>query len=78
MSVPRRLVDLTVRSSVNGVVITDASLPDSPIVYMSPAFELMTEFSAEDLASRIENAVLQFQENGSRDDVAILVLREPE
>ena len=30
------------------------------------------------LASRIENAVLMFQENGSRDDVAVLVLRVPE
>ena len=33
---------------------------------------------ASSLAGRIESAVLEFQENGSRDDVAILVLRVPE
>jgi serine phosphatase RsbU (regulator of sigma subunit) len=33
---------------------------------------------ASALAGRIESAVLEFQENGSRDDVAILVLRVPE
>jgi sigma-B regulation protein RsbU (phosphoserine phosphatase) len=32
---------------------------------------------ASTLAGHIENAVLEFQENGSRDDVAVLVLRVP-
>lgn len=35
----RRLVDRAVRSSTNGVVITDARLPDNPIVYVNPGFE---------------------------------------
>jgi serine phosphatase RsbU (regulator of sigma subunit) len=35
-------------------------------------------FDASALAGRIENAVLKFQENGSRDDVAVLVLRVAE
>jgi len=52
MSEARRLVDLAVRSSVNGVVITDATLPDNPIVYVNPAFELMTGFSAEEAVGR--------------------------
>ena len=52
MSEARRLVDLAVRSSGNGVVITDATLPDNPIVYVNPAFELMTGFSAEEAVGR--------------------------
>jgi PAS domain-containing protein len=52
MSEARRLVDLAVRSSVNGVVITDTSLPDNPSVYMNPAFELMTGFSSEGAVGR--------------------------
>jgi PAS domain-containing protein len=52
MSEARRLVDLAVRSSVNGVVITDATLPDNPIVYVNPAFELMTGFSVVEAVGR--------------------------
>jgi PAS domain S-box-containing protein len=52
MSEARRLVDLAVRSSENGVLITDATLPDNPIVYVNPAFELMTGFSAEEAVGR--------------------------
>ena len=39
-------VDLAVRASVNGLLITDASVPENPIVYVNPAFEHMTGFSA--------------------------------
>ena len=48
----RRLVDLAVRSSVDGVVITDATHPELPIVYVNPAFERMTGFSAEEAVGR--------------------------
>ena len=33
---------------------------------------------AQTLADRVESAVLDFQENGPRDDIAVLVLRVPE
>jgi PAS domain S-box-containing protein len=48
----KRLVDLAVRSSVNGVVITDATLAENPIVYVNPAFERMTGFSAEEVLGK--------------------------
>jgi PAS domain S-box-containing protein len=41
-----------VRSSVNGVVITDATLAENPIVYVNPAFERMTGFSAEEVLGK--------------------------
>ena len=44
-----RLVDLAVRSSVNGVIITDATDSENPIVYVNPAFERTTGFSAEEV-----------------------------
>ena len=48
----RRLLDLAVRSSVNGIVITDAALPDNPIVYVNPAFERTTGYSAKETLGR--------------------------
>jgi PAS domain S-box-containing protein len=48
----RRLVDRAVRSSTNGVVITDARLPDNPIVYVNPGFEQMTGYAAGEAVGR--------------------------
>src|SRR4051794_25202217 len=48
----KRLVDLAVCSSVSGIVITDATLAEHPIVYVNPAFERMTGFSAEEVLGK--------------------------
>ena len=67
----RRLVDLAVRSSVDGVVITDATDSDHPIVYVNPAFECMTGFSAEEAVGRN----CRFLQGEDRDQPALDELR---
>jgi PAS domain S-box-containing protein len=47
-----RTRDRAITSSINGIVITDASLPDNPVVYVNPAFERLTGYSAEEAAGR--------------------------
>jgi diguanylate cyclase (GGDEF)-like protein/PAS domain S-box-containing protein len=44
----RRLVE----TSPGGVVLIDAQAPDRPVVYVNPAFEAMTGYSAEELTGR--------------------------
>lgn len=41
-----------VEASVNAVVITDNEQPDQPIVYVNPAFERITGYSAEEVLGR--------------------------
>jgi PAS domain S-box-containing protein len=43
-----RLLERAVSASTNSVVITDASQPDSPLVYVNPAFERTTGYTAEE------------------------------
>jgi PAS domain S-box-containing protein len=47
-----RTRDRAVMSSVNGVLITDASRPDNPVIFVNPAFERLTGYSAEEAAGR--------------------------
>ena len=44
--------DRAIASSTNGIIITDAGQPDNPIVYVNPAFERLTGYSAEELIGR--------------------------
>ncbi|WP_119066232.1 PAS domain S-box protein [Rubrobacter indicoceani] len=44
----RRLLDRAVSASVNGIVITDPTLPDDPIIYTNRAFERMTGYTREE------------------------------
>ena len=37
-----------IEASVNPVVITDARLPGNPIIYVNPAFERHTGYSAKE------------------------------
>lgn len=66
-----RLVDLAVRSSVNGVIITDATDPENPIVYVNPAFERTTGFSAEEVLGNN----CRFLQGEDRDQPALDELR---
>jgi diguanylate cyclase (GGDEF)-like protein/PAS domain S-box-containing protein len=43
-----RMRQRAVESSSNGILIADATLPDRPIVYVNPAFERITGYSAEE------------------------------
>ena len=47
-----RLMERAIESSNNGIVLTDANQPDNPIIYVNPAFEAMTGYSASDVIGR--------------------------
>jgi len=41
-----------IEASSNGIVITDMTLPDNPIIYVNPAFEQITGYRTEDVLGR--------------------------
>ena len=43
-----RVRDRALASSTNGIIITDAGQPDNPIVYVNPAFERLTGYTADE------------------------------
>src|SRR4051794_8370904 len=43
-----RVRDRALASSTNGIIITDTGQPDNPIVYVNPAFERLTGYSADE------------------------------
>src|SRR5215208_2249217 len=48
----RRLLSRAVAASSNGIVITDPKVPDNPIVYVNPAFEEISGYTAEEVRGR--------------------------
>jgi len=44
-----RLRDRAIAASSNGIIIADASIPNGPIIYVNPAFERMTGYSADEV-----------------------------
>ena len=68
----RRLVDRAVYSSADGIVITDATRPDNPIVFVNPGFERMTGYAAEEVVGNN----CRFLQRGDRDQPALDELRE--
>ena len=48
----RRLLELAVEASSNGIVLTDATKHDNPIIYVNPAFERISGYSAEETLGR--------------------------
>ncbi len=46
------LLERAVESSNNGIIITDALAPDLPILYVNPAFEQITGYTAADAVGR--------------------------
>jgi diguanylate cyclase (GGDEF)-like protein/PAS domain S-box-containing protein len=43
------LMERAIAASSNGIVLTDASQSDNPIIYVNPAFETMTGYRAEEV-----------------------------
>ncbi len=41
-----------IEASVNGIMISEASLPDTPLIYVNAAFEKITGFSSEEVLGR--------------------------
>ncbi|ALF54729.1 ATPase [Nostoc piscinale CENA21] len=44
-----RLRDRAIAASSNGIIIADASIPNGPIIYVNPAFERMTGYTASEV-----------------------------
>jgi PAS domain S-box-containing protein len=68
----RRLLDRAVAASSNGIVITDPKVPDNPIVYVNPAFEEISGFTAEEVKGRN----CRFLQGEHRDQPALDELRK--
>jgi chemotaxis family two-component system sensor kinase Cph1 len=47
-----RLSERVIGTVSNGVAISDAALPDNPIVYVNPAFEQISGYSADEIIGR--------------------------
>lgn len=46
------LMERAIAHSANGIIITDATAPDNPIIYVNPAFERITGYSAAEAIGR--------------------------
>src|SRR5215216_7135680 len=68
----RRLLDRAVAASSNGILITDPNLPDNPIVYVNPAFEEISGYTADEVMGRN----CRFLQGEDRDQPALEELRE--
>ncbi|MBD2301533.1 PAS domain S-box protein [Nostoc sp. FACHB-190] len=44
-----KLRDRAIAASSNGIIIADASIPNGPIIYVNPAYEQMTGYSADEV-----------------------------
>jgi PAS domain S-box-containing protein len=66
-----RLLDRAVTASTNSIVITDPNQPDAPLVYVNPAFEKTTGYTAEETLGRN----CRFLQGEDRDQPALGELR---
>ena len=68
---PRHLLEGAVEASSVSVVLSDPNLPDMPIVYVNPAFERVTGYSADEVLGRN----CRFLQNGDKDQPGLKELR---
>src|ERR671917_529455 len=66
-----RWLERAVTASTNAIVITDPNRPDSPLVYVNPAFERTTGYAAEEVLGRN----CRFLQGEDRDQPALGELR---
>lgn len=66
-----RLLERAVTASTNSISITNPSQPDSPLVYVNPAFERTTGYAAEEVLGRN----CRFLQGKDRDQPALGALR---
>ncbi|MGI4854717.1 MAG: two-component system sensor histidine kinase NtrB [Janthinobacterium lividum] len=60
------------KSVTSGISVADATLPDMPLTYVNPAFEVMTGYSLESVVGRN----CRFLQRDERDQPGIALLRE--
>ena len=67
-----RLLEASVSASLDGITISDVHQGDFPLIYVSPGFERMTGYPAEEVLGRN----CRFLQNDDRDQPALAVIRE--
>ena len=60
------------RSVTSGISVADATLPDLPLIYVNPAFEVMTGYCLEE----VEGKNCRFLQGSYRDQPGVTLLRE--
>ena len=68
----RRLLGRAVTASSNGIIITDPTVPDNPIVYVNPAFEEISGYAADEVLGHN----CRFLQADDRDQPALDELRK--
>jgi PAS domain S-box-containing protein len=66
-----RILERAMSASSNGIMITDPTRPDNPMIYVNPGFERMTGYSAEEVVGK-NSRILQ---GGKTDPLALDKLR---
>jgi two-component system sporulation sensor kinase C len=60
------------RSVTSGITVSNALLPDLPLIYVNPAFEAITGYSLEEALGRN----CRFLQNGEKDQPGLTLIRE--
>ncbi len=60
------------RSVTSGISIASATEPDMPLIYVTPAFEVMTGYTSDDM----QNRNCRFLQRGDRDQPGLTLVRE--
>jgi PAS domain S-box-containing protein len=60
------------RSVTNGISVANATLPNMPLTYVNPAFEVMTGYSLEEVVGKN----CRFLQGGERDQPGLTMIRE--
>lgn len=67
-----QLRERAIAASSNGIVITDATKPENPTIYVNPSFERITGYSAAEVIGRN----CRFLQGGDRQQIGILDLHQ--
>lgn len=67
-----RLRERAIAASSNGIVITDATKPENPMIYVNPSFERITGYSASEVIGRD----CRFLQGGDRNQMDLADLRK--
>ncbi|PZV16188.1 MAG: hypothetical protein DCF20_08580 [Pseudanabaena sp.] len=67
-----KLRERAIAASSNGIVITDATQPNNPMIYVNPSFERITGYSAAEVIGHD----CRFLQGGDRNQLGLLELRK--